>query len=382
MKILYLTPGCFDKGGISRYNRYQIQALRELQGGAKVRVLSLAGRAAGDFETPFQVFWFGSGPDIISKIKFTVRLIFQSLLWRPDIILIAHVNFSGLALLCSYLSNSKTVLNTYGLEVWSGLKKLPEWGLRNCSYVIADCHYTARYLEESGYRKKDSVTVIWDCVDLLRFNPGPAKKSEVLAQYGIPDPELFQLIVTLGRISKAAAHKGYDRLIQVFAKIHHQFPQARLVLAGKGDWVAELKTMVANLNLNNKVIFTGMVEEQHLVDVYRAAYVFSLVSDRGKGRGEGIPLTPLEAMACGVPIIVGNQDGSQEAVIAEENGYVIDPFDLDNHARKLALLLSDSALQKAKAQQAVRMVEKYFSYPEFKEKHRQFLNSISTETNS
>lgn len=382
MKILYLTPGCFDKGGISRYNRYQIQALRELQGDAQVRVLSLAGPAEGDFETPFQVYWFGNGPDILSKIKFTVRLIFQALFWRPDVIFIAHVNFSGLALLCSYLGGSNTILNAYGLEIWSGLKTLPEWGLRKCEYVISDCHYTAAYLEESGYRTKSTVKVIWDCVDLLRFNPGQLKRSDALKRYGIPDPDQFQLIVTLGRISQAAAHKGYDRLIKVFAKIHSQFPQARLVLAGKGDLVTVLKTLVDELGLTEKVVFTGMVEEQHLVNVYRAAYIFSLVSDRGIGRGEGIPLTPLEAMACGVPIIVGNQDGSQEAVIEEENGYVIYPFDLDNHARKLSLLLNDSSLQNAKAQQAVKMVEKYFSYPEFKEKHRQLLATILKGNNS
>ena len=43
MKILYLTPGCFDKGGISRYNRYQIQALRMLAGAENVFVFSLLG---------------------------------------------------------------------------------------------------------------------------------------------------------------------------------------------------------------------------------------------------------------------------------------------------------------------------------------------------
>ena len=55
-----------------------------------------------------------------------------------------------------------------------------------------------------------------------------------------------------------------------------------------------------------------MVHEDDLPKFYRASRIFTLVSDRGKGRGEGIPLTPLEAMACGSPIIVGNQDGSQE----------------------------------------------------------------------
>ena len=376
MKVLYLSTGCFDKGGISRYNRYQIQALRELQGEQQVRVLSLAGPKADDFETPFRVFWHGKGPDLMSKLKFTWTLLLQTLHWQPDVILIAHVNFAGLAVMISRLRRTKTILNAYGLEVWSGLKKLPDWGLRNVEEVIADCHYTARYLEASGFRKKNSVTVVWDCVDLTRFYPSETTASSVLSRYGIPDPVQHPLIITLGRIAKAAAHKGYDRLIKVFSAIHTNFPQARLILAGKGDLIPELKVLISELGLADKVIFTGMVEEQHLTDIYRAAYVFSLVSDRGKGRGEGIPLTPLEAMACGVPIIVGNQDGSQEAVVEEQNGYVIDPFDLDMHAQKLTSLLKDRALRNDKARQAIQIVNQYFSYAGFKEKHRQFLGSI------
>ena len=56
-RILYLTPGCFDKGGISRYGRYQIEALREVIGAENVRVLSLLGPDGDEFETDFDVAW-------------------------------------------------------------------------------------------------------------------------------------------------------------------------------------------------------------------------------------------------------------------------------------------------------------------------------------
>ena len=60
MKILYITPGCFDKGGISRYNRYQITACRELFGKENVKVFSLLGPSDDDFEDPFSVEWHGT----------------------------------------------------------------------------------------------------------------------------------------------------------------------------------------------------------------------------------------------------------------------------------------------------------------------------------
>lgn len=372
MKILYLTPGCFDKGGISRYNRYQIEALRELYGTDKVRVLSLLGPKADDFENPFSVYWFGTGANPISKLAFTWRAFIQAVFWNPDLIIVAHVNFSGIAKLIAMPRNNYTFLNTYGLEVWSGLKKLPAWGLKKMNCVMADCHYTAQFLENEGLRDKGSVAVIWDCVDLTRFYPGAINQS-VLSLYKIPNTHDYKLIISLGRISKTAAHKGYDRLLKAFAMIHDRFPNARVVLAGKGDWIDYLKELAASLGITAKVTFTGMVDEEHLVDIYRAAYVFSLASDRGKGRGEGIPLTPLEAMSCGVPVIVGNYDGSQEAVVDEQNGFVIDSLNIQQHADRLAQLLENEKLRNEKGNNAVAVANRYFSYVEFKEKHSALL---------
>lgn len=376
MKVLYLTPGCFDKGGISRYNRYQISALREIFGADRVRVLSLAGPRPGDFEEPFSVFWHGEGPRPGSKVRFAWQVFKQTIVWKPDLVLAAHVNFSGLAVLAGRLARCKTLLNTYGLEVWSGLTKDASWGLMHTDHVVADCHYTARYLERELLRPPGSVEVIWDCVDLKRFNPGVRVDQTLLTKYQIPDPGKNKLIISLGRISKTAAHKGYDRLIRAFSLFHEQHPAARLVLAGKGDLIETLKSLSSECGVSEKVIFTGMIEENDLPAVYRLAHVFSLVSDRGKGRGEGIPLTPLEAMACHVPIIVGNQDGSQEAVMEERNGFVVDPFDIEDQARKLVSLITDDELRRNKADNAVAIANEHFSYVHFRAKHREMLGRL------
>ena len=67
-KILYISPGCFDKGGISRYNRYQIKALRELLGERNVKVFSLLPPQDGDFEDQFEVTWNAWGISKLSKM--------------------------------------------------------------------------------------------------------------------------------------------------------------------------------------------------------------------------------------------------------------------------------------------------------------------------
>jgi phosphatidyl-myo-inositol dimannoside synthase len=376
MKILYLTPGCFDKGGISRYNRYQITACRELFGAGNVRVISLLGPAPDDFEDEFPVTWHGSGTGKISKVSMIRQVFMQALAWKPDIIMAAHVNLSGLACLAGNISRAKTVMNAYGLEVWSPMRRDAAWGLRKTNYIIADCHNTASFLVQHKKYRKENISVIWDCIDNSKFYPIPILSSEKLDKYGIPDPQKYFIILTLGRLSLPdALYKGYDRLIKIFSKISEKYDNARLVIAGRGNYVSELKKMAADLKLEDRICFTGSIEENDMATIYNCCSVFSLVTESGEGKGEGIPLTPLEAIACGKPIIVGNQDGSAEAVI-EGNGYVVDPDDFEQQAGLIMGLMDDPILLKTFSDNAFRVSVKFFSYQEFTMKHLNFFNQF------
>lgn len=373
-KILYLTPGCFDKGGISRYNRYQITALRELQGEQNVRVLSLLAPAEGDFEEPFEVTWHAWGIAKTSKLAFIAKVLKTVYSWKPDIIWLGHVNLSEILVRFNLFKKATSVLNVYGLEVWSGLRPKVEEGFKRVDHVISDCHYTAKYIEDQGIRPKGSIEVIWDCVDLDKFKA--REIDDFYKSYQLPNPKETPWVLTLGRLSHAAAHKGYDRLLKVFKKVTQHNHEAVLVFAGKGDLIPELKKQATELGIADRVYFPGMVHEKDMAKFYSAATIFSLVSDRGVGRGEGIPLTPLEAMSCGTPIIVGNHDGSQEAIIEERNGSCIDPFDYEKHSATILELLENTVLRETKAKEALEVAHTHFSYQGFKEKHRIFLESL------
>jgi phosphatidyl-myo-inositol dimannoside synthase len=376
MKILYLTPGCFDKGGISRYNRYQITACRELFGEANIRVISLLGPAPDDFEDEFPVTWHGSGTGIISKAGMIQRAFSHAISWKPDIILSAHVNLSGLACLAGNICGAVTVMNAYGLEIWSPMRRDAAWGLRKVKYIIADCHNTASFLVQQKKYKEENITVIWDCIDKEKFYPVSEPSMDILAKYGIPDPRKHFILLTLGRLSLPdALYKGYDRLIKVFSMLYKNYDQARLVIAGRGSYVSELKKVSSDLKLEDRVCFTGSIDEKDMASIYNCCSVFSLVTESGEGKGEGIPLTPLEAIACGKPIIVGNQDGSAEAVI-DENGYVVNPYDLENQSKLIMDFIKDPELLKRYSENALRVSDKYFSYSEFKMKHANFFSHI------
>lgn len=371
-RILYLAPGVFDKGGISRYSRYQISALRKIAGTANLRAMSLLGPDGRGFEDAFDVDWHGRGgtahwPD---RAAFTARALATTLRWRPDIIHAAHVNLSPLVTRLARASGAHSIMNVYGLELWSGLSTARADHLARIDTIIADCHSTADHVVQE-HLHPNPPEVIWDCVDLHRYCPGPADPV-ALARYGLPNPQQVPLIVTLGRLSKAAAHKGYERLIEAFSTLKH--PKARLVMAGQGDDVDRLRAFANARGLGARCIFTGPIDEADMPAIYRAARVFALVSDKGHGRGEGIPLTPLEAMACGAPVIVGDEDGSAEAVDGTRNGRVISPRDPGAFVTALRDLLAappDELRSEARA-----VAEARFGYDAFAEKHRALYAAI------
>lgn len=375
MKILFLSPGCFDKGGISRYNRYQIKALQIIFGRGNVKVISLLGPDEHSFEDNYPVHWHGHGTSLKDKWRFMKNATSLCLNWKPQVIHIGHVNLSGFAFMLSKAISAKTVLNVYGLEIWSGLSVDASFGLRNVNYIISDCHNTADYLLQHKLRKRETMDVIWDCIDTERFSPGNSYHDSLLAKYNIPDPRTHFNILSLGRLSKPDAfYKGYDRLIKAFHKVHPSHPNTRLVIAGRGNYTEELKGQTNDLGLDSVVSFTGSIDEKDLVAVYQACSLFSLVTEAGKGKGEGIPLTPLEAMACGKPILVGNQDGSREAVVNGENGNVLDPANLNSHAEVILSYLDNEAMLVSKSENAARIAKQFFSFDEFLSKHRDFVS--------
>lgn len=351
-------------------------ALTDLFGAENVRTLSVLGPARDSFEVPVHTRSFGNGTGAVQKARFALRVVREAVLWRPDVIHVAHVNLSGLAVATARLSGARTILNTYGLEVWSGLRRDAIFGLRRSEVVIADCHATAEYLMSGANGvARPQVPVIWDCVDLDKFRPGSPATS-ILARYNLPDPKKHLILMTLGRLSRNAAHKGYERLLHAFARIAPTVPALRLVFAGDGDLRESLLQLAKRLDVSERVAFTGSIDDADLPDVYRAASIFSLVTERGHMRGEGLPLTPLEAMACGVPILVGNQDGSREAVEGGRNGFVLDPLDQQALMCAIVELATNQPLRQRMSAGALAVVAERFSYTAFRDKHLTLYASV------
>jgi phosphatidylinositol alpha-1,6-mannosyltransferase len=180
-------------------------------------------------------------------------------------------------------------------------------------------------------------------------------------------------VLFLGRLDAEARYKGTERLLHLVQRLPPD--RFEVVMAGKGNDLGHLRGLARALGVDDRASFPGSVHEDHLPALYRSADCFYLVSEVGPAKGEGIPLTPLEAMACGVPVIVGNQDGSRE-ILDGSGGLCCDPRDLERQTAYLVGLRRDANLHRAERAAARRRAELAFGFPAFAEKTLRAIQSL------
>ncbi|MGK2945897.1 MAG: glycosyltransferase, partial [Desulfuromonadales bacterium] len=125
---------------------------------------------------------------------------------------------------------------------------------------------------------------------------------------------------TLGRLS---AVKNQEGMIQAFANVFAEEPRVRLLIAGLGELEGQLKKLTKELGVSEHVHFLGF--RRDVPQILNALDVFLLPSLR-----EGLPLSLLEAMAAGRPVIASRVGGIPEIFDATEMGCLVEPASVDD----------------------------------------------------
>jgi glycosyltransferase involved in cell wall biosynthesis len=148
--------------------------------------------------------------------------------------------------------------------------------------------------------------------------------------------------------------KGQRNLIKAFAKVHESFPTALLSIVGRGDLERELKNEIAKLALENNVILHGFKDNVNKFLCQGDLFVLASLS-------EGLPISILEAMASGVPVISSDVGGIRELVSHNETGLLVPAGDEKALADAIISTLSNPSKGLEMTKNASRMVEKRFS---------------------
>ncbi len=134
---------------------------------------------------------------------------------------------------------------------------------------------------------------------------------------------------TLLQACRLIEKKGLDLTLRAFAPFHHRYPASRLVIAGEGPLLANLRDLATHLDIADAVEFTGFLGEADLREVMRRADLFVHPSrTAADGNQEGVPNSMLEAMATGLPVVATRHGGIPEAIDDGESGLLVDEDDL------------------------------------------------------
>ncbi len=147
----------------------------------------------------------------------------------------------------------------------------------------------------------------------IKFNNISYYKIKKLKKYNISKNDY--IILYLGRLHSKKCPRD---LIIAFSKVIRKIPNTKLIFAGKGDEKENLKNLSSKLGLLDKVVFTGFVSENEKWCLLRRCDIFVLPSSV-----EGHPITIIEAMSCGKPIIATNIETFTEIIENGKNGILV-----------------------------------------------------------
>ncbi|HUP87782.1 MAG TPA: glycosyltransferase family 4 protein [Longimicrobiales bacterium] len=220
--------------------------------------------------------------------------------------------------------------------------------------TVAVSNSTADDLRSRGF--KGRIDVIPNGVDLEFFSPGTTPKSAT------------PVVLYMGRLKR---YKRVDLVVQAFARLIGHFPDARLIIGGRGDAQPELEALVAKLGVQASVDFVGFVTEEKKRELFRSAWIHVLTSSK-----EGWGITNIEAAACGTLTIASDAPGLRESVDHGVTGFLVSHGDVDQLAARMREVIENRILRERLSSQALQFAQQ-FAWTASAERMETFLQGIS-----
>jgi phosphatidyl-myo-inositol dimannoside synthase len=271
---------------------------------------------------------------------------------RFDLMVCGHINLLPVALPVARLLRVPLALLVYGIDAWQPTaSRLANWLAPRADAIVSISQVTLdRFRAWSGVEEQ-RCGLLPNAIHLDRYGVGP-KSAALLARYGIQGRNV---IMTLGRMVTTERYKGVDEVLEVMPRLLGAVPDLVYLIAGDGSDRPRLEAKARALGVQGSVVFCGLIAEVEKADHYRLADAFVM-----PGHGEGFGFVFLEALACGVPAVGSQLDGSREALRNGLLGSVIDPRDREE--------LVQAILRAIAAPKRVPDGLEYFSFENFRRK--------------
>lgn len=320
-KVLLLTLRIFsDTGGIERVGRVAGKVLHELcmENGGKLSICSMYDEPGEIDERyfPSEIFT-GFG---IAKMKFIASCVKKGI--KSDIVILSHINLLVVGYIIKLFSpKTKLMLMAHGIEVWEPFSFARRKMLVKCDNILCVSQYTKDRMMQLNLFNAEKLTVLNNCLDpFLQELPTLEKDTALLSRYHLSKND--EVLMTLTRLVTKEKYKGYDQVIQSIPQLLKKHPDLKYLLVGNYDQNEKqrLDEIIQQLQLEDRVIFTGFVPDEELAAHFSLADIYIMPSEK-----EGFGIVFIEAVFYGKPVIAGNKDGSTDALLHGKLGTLIDP---------------------------------------------------------
>lgn len=217
------------------------------------------------------------------------------------------------------------------LRFYVALEKFGDW----CgdAAIVVTVQDRAKGIAQ-GIQNAANYNLIRSGVELDRFGHPQIPPHIMREQLGIPQDALV-----VGSVTRLSAQKAPLDLVAAFVQIHKQQPGAWFVIVGDGPLRPEVEQELAAAGIAKQVVLTGL--RRDVPELMAAFDVFALSS-----LWEGLPRVLPQAMATGLPIVCTIADGSAEAVVPGENGFLTAKGQPEEIAARVVTLLNDENLRR------------------------------------
>jgi len=318
--------------------------------GHEVFVFTISNKKIDFKEEKIKVIYLSSAPALVyanERLTLPIGLALRQLKKiKPDIIH-THTPFSvgweavwgSKFFKIPLVGTHHTFFDHYLKHVWLdyGWMKKVSWeyvvGYYNfCDLILSPSSSLAGAFKNNSLKKP--IEVLENFIDTNLFVPAPSleEKNQAKKTWGIDN----RSITYMGRLSY---EKSIDQVIKAFARLLKKEPALKLMLIGDGPEKANLEKLTKELEIEKNVVFTGFVYKEKLVKALWANEVFITAS-----KSENMPLSVLEVMAAGLPVVSVKEKGLAEITKENINGFFAKTDDPGDIAQKISTILDDPAL--------------------------------------
>ncbi len=270
-------------------------------------------------------------------------------------------------------SGTKVLYTAHGFHFYKGAPKinwLVYYPIESVMSYLTDCLITINdedyAFAKKHLRVKDIKKVNGVGYNSDRYYPVSAEEKAALREtlgYGADE----KLLVYVAEMN---ANKNQSMLIKALKALSEKRDDVRLLIVGADNFKGEYPRLSEELGVDGKVDFLGHRED--INDILHASDIAV-----GSSIREGLPVNVMEALACGLPVVLSDNRGHRVLGINGENGFIVDVNDFEAMAEKIDMILSDRELYARLSDNAVKLVKPYSKesvLEELKRIYNQYIN--------